>query len=68
MNTLADELPRQQARCREILEHALELPPASGRFLVAMLRAELGRAERAAASGDLGAMVLACKRLQEFEE
>jgi hypothetical protein len=33
-----------------------------------MLRAELGRAERAAASGDLGAMVLACKRLQEFEE
>lgn len=66
MNTLADELPRLQERCRELLEEALSIGPP-GAFMVAMLRADLGRAERAAASGDLGAMVLACKRLQEYQ-
>lgn len=68
MSTLADELPRQQARCREILEHALELPPASGFFLVASLRADLARAEHAAASGDVVAMLQACQALAEYKE
>lgn len=68
MTTLADELPRQQARCREILEHALELPPQSGAFLVASLRRSLAAAETAAASGDLGAMIRACADLQGYEE
>lgn len=68
MRTLADELPRQQARCRTILEHALELPPQSGGFLVAMLRRSLSAAEIAAASGDLAAMVRACADLQEYKE
>ena len=68
MNTLAEELPRQQARCREILEHALALPPASGFFLVASLRASLSRAERAAAAGDVAEMARACADLQEYQE
>lgn len=68
MTTLAEELPKQQARCREMLEHALELPPQSGAFLVMMLRRSLADAERAAASGDLVEMLRACKDLQEFKE
>jgi hypothetical protein len=67
MNTLADELPRQQERCREILEHALEIGPA-GLFLVAMLRQSLAAAEKAAAEGDVAAMVAACRDLQEYKE
>lgn len=67
MATLADELPRQQARCREILENAREIGPA-GAFLATMLRASLANAEKAAAAGDLGAMVAACKDLQGYSE
>lgn len=68
MNTLGDELPRLQEKCRKLLEQALELPPASGQFLVAMLRSDLARAERAAASGDVGQMLMACLRLEEYSE
>ncbi len=67
MTTLADELPRQQERCRNILESALEIGPP-GAFLAAMLRASLGRAEKAAASGDLAEMIAACKDLQGYSE
>lgn len=67
MNTLADELPRQQARCRGILENALSIG-APGAFLVAMLRVSLANAEQAAAAGDIGAMVAACADLQGYEE
>ena len=67
MTTLADELPRQQARCRMILEHALEIGP-SGQFLVMFLRQSLARAEKAAAEGDVIAMLGACQELQEYKE
>lgn len=67
MNTLADELPRQQERCRAILEAALEIGPA-GLFLAAMLRQSLQRAEQAAASGDVAAMAQACADLQGYKE
>lgn len=65
--TLADELPRQQERCRGILEAAREIGPA-GLFLVAMLRQSLAAAEKAAASGDVAAMVAACRDLQGYKE
>jgi len=68
METLADALPREQARCREMLEHALELPPQSGFFLVATLREALAQAERAAASGDVVAILRAYQMLSEFKE
>mgnify|MGYP007024644860 CR=1 FL=1 len=66
-NSLAEELPRQQARCREMLEDAISIGP-SGTFLAAMLRADLARAETAAASGDLVAMMRALQSLQEYSE
>lgn len=65
--TLAEALPLEQARCRKILAIAKSLPPQSGFFLVACLEAALGRAERAAAEGDVIAMVHAYQELKEFE-
>ena len=67
MTTLAEALPAQQARCRELLEQALEIGP-SGAFLAAMLRQSLARAERAAADGDLPAMILALNDLEAYSE
>ena len=67
MTTLAEALPAQQARCREILERALEIGPA-GAFLAEMLRQSLVRAERAAAEGDLPAMIRALNELQAYSE
>ena len=67
MTTLAEELPAQQARCRQILERALELGPA-GTFLATILRASLARAERAAAEGDLAEMIRALNDLQSYKE
>jgi len=67
MTTLAEELPRQQARCRLILEHALEIGPA-GQFLVMFLRDSLAKAEKAAAEGDVVAMLQACIDLKEYSE
>lgn len=67
INTLADELPRQQARCREILANAQEIGPA-GLFLVQMLRASLERAERASAAADTVQMLAALRDLQGYKE
>ena len=67
MNTLADELPSQQARCRKILENALSIG-APGAFLVAMLRVSLANAEKAAAAGDIVAMLAACADLRSYKE
>jgi len=65
--TLAHELPRQQRRCRQILENALAIG-APGVFLVAFLHEALARAEEAAASNDLALMVSCCIELQSFKE
>lgn len=67
MTTLAEDLPAQQARCREILEHALKIGPA-GTFLATILRASLARAERAAAEGDLVQMIRALEDLRSYSE
>lgn len=64
--TLADELPYQQQRVRDLLP-LYEACGPGGMFAVAMIRASLAAAERAAASGDVVAMLRACKDLQEFE-
>lgn len=67
MNTLADELPQQQARCREIQSHAREIG-SPGAFLVAMLEVSLRAAERAAASGDVVEMLRATQDLRSYQE
>lgn len=67
MTTIAEELPRQQARCRQILEQALKIGPA-GTFLATMLRQSLARAERAAAQGDPVAMIQALNDLRSYSD
>ena len=60
--SLGTEFPKQQERVRELLQDYLELPAISGAFGVAMLKAVLHRADEAAISGDVFAM------MQSFEE
>ena len=67
MDSLAEALPREQARCRLILEHTVETGPPSA-FLAALLRQSLARAERAAAEGDIAAMIVALNDLQSYSE
>jgi hypothetical protein len=67
MSTLAEELPKQQQRVRELREIYKSIGPA-GTFALMMIDGALLRAERAAASGDLVEMIRACKELQEFKE
>ena len=65
MTSLADELTAQQARCRNIIERTLETIQA-GKFLVAMLRDSLARAERATADGELAEMIRARDDLRSY--
>lgn len=67
MISLAEALPVEQERCRTILEHALEIGPA-GDFLAASLRADLKKAEVAAAAGDTVEMVRAYQALKDYKE
>lgn len=64
---LADAIVSEQARCREILEHAIEIGPA-GSYLAAILRQSLARAERAAVDGDVVLMIQAVTDLRGYSE
>lgn len=66
MSTLAEELPRQQQRVRDLIPLYESIGPG-GMFAVAMMKASLAEAERAAASGDVVAMLRACKDLEGYE-
>lgn len=66
-NTVGEDFPRQQARVREIQQHAREIGP-SGQFLVSMCEQALKRAEAAAISGDIVEIVQSYKELKEFQE
>jgi hypothetical protein len=67
MNTLADELPKEQARVREILGHYREIGPA-GAFGAAFIEASLKKADKAIMSGDLVEMIKAYNELKEYKE
>jgi hypothetical protein len=67
MNTIAEDLPKEQQRCREILENAQALGLAGG-FLATQLKQSLSHAERAAAEGDVVAMIRAYEDLQSYKE
>lgn len=67
VTTLADELPRQQERCRNLLKLYEEIGVA-GAFAAAFIRLALREAEQAAASGDVVRMLLACEELKGFKE
>jgi len=64
VSTLADELPKEMARVREMLPIYDAIP--TGVFAATMMRAELDRAARALASGDVVAMLEVCKSLKGF--
>ena len=65
--TLADALPKEMARVREVLGHCLETGPA-GRFAAAMIELDLRAADQAVISGDLVGMLRAFKTLQGITE
>lgn len=67
MATLGEELPREMARVRdEIMPAYVEIGPA-GRFALAMMRADLDRAAKAMAEGDMVAMLRALQELRGYE-
>jgi len=61
--TLADALPKEMARVREVLGHYREIGPA-GMFGAAMIEQDLRAADRAVMSGDVVAMLRSLKTLQ----
>lgn len=63
MTSLGEQYPKEQARVREILGFYREIGPA-GAFGAAMIEATLKRADEAAASGDVAAMIAAYKDMQ----
>lgn len=66
MTTLADDLPKEQERCRELLVF-YESIGRGGLFGAMLIKQSLAAAERAAASGDVVAMIHAYKRLKDHE-
>lgn len=66
MTTLGEEYPKEQARCREILGYYRELGPV-GSFGAAMIEATLKRADEAAVTGDLAAMISAFEDMKAVE-
>jgi hypothetical protein len=67
IRTLADALPNEIARVTVILGHYVEIGPA-GAFGAMFIRASLDRATRAAASGDVIAMIQALEDLKGYTE
>lgn len=67
MTTLADELPKQMARLRDKIMPAYQSIGPGGAPALMMMRADLDRAAKAMAEGDLPAMIVACKSLSEYE-
>jgi hypothetical protein len=64
--SLAEALPREQARVREILGHYKEIGPA-GMFGAAFIEADLREADQAVMSGDVVRMIRAYEKLKEIE-
>ena len=65
VETLAEALPREMARVREVLGHYREIGPA-GMFGAAMIEQDLRAADRAVMSGDVVAMLRILKTLQSI--
>ncbi len=64
--SVASDMPNQQARCRELLKVYHEIGP-HGRFAAAMLEASLREADQALASGDIVRILQAYQRLRGHE-
>ena len=66
MSTLGEELPKEQARVRELLVIYKSLGPRAN-FGALMIEQVLQRADQAAISGDLVAMLRSIKELKGCE-
>ncbi len=66
MKNLAEALPKEQQRVRELLDIYDAIP--TGVFAATLMRQALARAEMASASGDVAAMIAAYTELQGFAE
>ncbi len=64
MASLGDELPKEMTRVRELLPLYDAIP--AGFIAATMMRAELDRAARALASGDVVAMIEVYESLKGF--
>ncbi len=64
--TLAEAYPQEQARCRELLQVYRDLGPV-GHFGFMAISQVLGRAEEAAASGDIAAMIRCYQEMKECQ-
>jgi TPP-dependent pyruvate/acetoin dehydrogenase alpha subunit len=70
MNTLGDDFPKQQQRCRELLERYAEIAKMPGvyvGFAVASIKQVLKEADEAAISGDLPRMIAAYEAMKGCE-
>ena len=65
METLAEALPKEQQRVRELLPIYDEIP--AGIFAATMMRQSLTRADQAASSGDVVAMLAAYEDLKVYD-
>jgi hypothetical protein len=63
VETLADALPKEMARVREVLSHYREIGPA-GMFGATFIEQDLRAADRAVMSGDVIAMIQALEKLR----
>ena len=68
IKTLGDELPKEQARVRElILQYRDPLLNGAGNLAALMMEQSLRRADEAIMSGDLGLMIAAYQDLKEYD-
>lgn len=63
METLADALPKEMARVREVLGHYREIGPA-GAIGAAFIELDLRAADKAVMSGDVVAMIQSLETLR----
>lgn len=65
--SLGEALPKEMARVRDhVMPAYIEIGPA-GIFALAMMRADLDKAAKAMAEGDLAAMIAAYQALKDYE-
>lgn len=68
MASLGEELPKEMTRVRDVLmPQYLSIGPACG-FALALMRAELDRATKALAEGDVVTMIQSYEALKGFKE
>lgn len=67
IETLGDALPREINRCRELVKMYEEIGNP-GIFAKTMIQADIDKAERAMAEGDLPAMIAVYQSLKEWKD